>query len=223
MKGGTLDVVRNDRDVSPLRGSLGRFGSPTPRQVIQKNDSCQNSNVAEDGHRSNKACKSNPNDLSNVESAMAKIRHDMRRPVTSLWQDETERARTAPARIRSSTSTRDLNLRLPSPQGSQARAGEFSSPGTNTGAACEGLRGGKSETFRARSDESRGRTIGSGSRKTGRPMPLRSSHRVGPVGDMGERRNSSSFMRLCPAWLLCSSITELLYIYRSILSPVVLP
>lgn len=147
-----MGVVRNDRNSTPCR-------------AIQKNGQV---NATGDGHRSNRASKSNPNDRSNVESTMAKVRYDMRRPITSLWQHETERARTAPSRTRPSTSTRDLNLRRPSPQGSQ------------------GLRGGQNETVRARSAECRGRSFGSASRRMGRPIPLRSSHRVGPVGDMGE-------------------------------------
>lgn len=163
------------------------------------------------------------------EAMMARVRRYIRQPVTSLWQTETERARTAPTRRLPSAGrhgdcldsiARGSRIR-PRSQASVAEGGrlfEFSAGGgaaarndseilrvhgvattaaLSTVTAVDGapevdcraglLREGKS-------DKACTPTFGTGVRIRGgvcdererTPVPLRSSHRVGPVGALGE-------------------------------------
>lgn len=187
---------------------------------------------------------------------MARVRQIMRQPVTSLWQSESERASTAPARVGLAANISGF-LNLPAATGSLPRSrirprsqlATMKNGSSNNsearilataGGRDRGERGGNGYCSRGggeadgtggagravtaasghdgRSSENHGESgvvsaadgcrssfvapqaptcgsmvgtvvDGSGSLGRGRriPMPLRSSHRVGPVGSLGER------------------------------------
>lgn len=158
----------------------------------------------------------------NVENDMARVRLGIRQPVTSLWQTETDRAMTAPARRPPSAESDGahnaeykLSQRRPHSHVGQARGGRArlsvtGIAGTGVGddeAPGEGRGGVAATADRFNKGEGRGRVSKDGDNSVRLapvqgseewmangdslavrvPMPLRSSHRVGPVGNLGER------------------------------------
>lgn len=148
------------------------------------------------------------------EKGMVQIRHSIRQPVTLLWQTKVERPQTAPTisqpfRANDSDHTaageasqHGVHSKIGAAREDGARAGVDVEMSQRTGDGGDGvavgeggnrndgreraLREGETATSIAPFCGTGAGQRGSGEGKT--PMPLRSSHRVGPIGVLGTRR-----------------------------------
>ncbi len=146
--------------------------------------------------------------------AMLRVRRDIRQPVTSLWQTAAERASTAPARALGGA---DVNARrgLPSRRqplseigAARAQRGAEELADSRRGASADGENRDNGRGRASREGEpDDGRDISAPTRGPGgmggerdqhadrrrrrrrTPIPLRSSHRVGPVGTLGAAKD----------------------------------
>lgn len=162
-----------------------------------------------------------------IENGVFKVQHDIRQPVTSLWQTDRERASTAPTRripptVRccANTTGRDLSRRRPYSQMSVTRASRSATPGVcvvtggivgdevlgaGGGGAVGSANGGSRKNGRHKSRgvefgdspatacESEKEMVNRGRPEIKTPVPLRSSHRLGPVGTLGETRTAHTY------------------------------
>ena len=151
------------------------------------------------------------------DDAMLRVRRDIRQPVTSLWQTATERASTAPTRAAGGADTnarRDLSRRRPLSEIGAARAQRGAEiTDSHRGAAASGA-GGENRNNGRGQPSREGKptdardvsapTRGQGGREVDRnhkgrrtPIPLRSSHRIGPVGGLGAAKRGGSVLTCC--------------------------